>query len=142
MRTALFAPALLALSACMAAPPESPTAVPGNTPVDPAVAAQLFAETCLATLPDHAGVPAVLAARPFTRNAATGTYYHDTLNLSFAQRGSSCSMVFLTTDANPEDRFLAGARAANVPARGQADFSTGPAPPPFDGQTVVRVRIN
>jgi len=135
---------LFALTACMA-PPTSPTAGPGPTPADPTAAGLMFANTCMATAPQFAGLPAAVAKYPMTQNASTGTYYHNQQNLSIKRigEGSSgyCSMVLAGTQPLPE---TAGAFAAAVnstnPAAG-TNITLG-AGPQINGRSYFNARID
>jgi hypothetical protein len=104
-------------TAAAATPPSLPTAGPGTTLVGPAVAGNLFVDICLANLPDFTGTPAALALEPFTQNTGTGTYYHDTLNLSIklvTENGEpKCSIVFAARAGMTEITFGFGEVVAN-----------------------------
>ena len=138
MKTLAALPALALLAAC-AQPPSDPNAGPGATPASPAQAGALFSQVCIANLPRFAGAPATLAALPFTQRTSTGTYYHNSLNLSFSLSYGDCSLVFFTTDTTPADEFVEGAEQTGISGRGDAAFNvfTGPA-----GLVGVNVRID
>lgn len=61
--------------------------------------AQMFGTYCAQTLPDFSDAEKRLRTGPFSQ-ADTGTFYHDTLNLSFKlfedTQTRSCSMVFVS----------------------------------------------
>ncbi|MGB5557049.1 MAG: hypothetical protein WBN04_03450 [Paracoccaceae bacterium] len=67
---------------------------PGPAAVDAVSASKLFNDVCGKTAPSFRKAPAVMAELPFRQNTATGTYYHQSLDLSFKLLPKRCSMVF------------------------------------------------
>ena len=86
--------AITAMSACVGTAPVSPNASPGAQPASPRMAAQIFNDACVQTLPNLAGAPQAIAAYPMTQHATFGTYYHNQQNLSVKLIGADCSIVF------------------------------------------------
>ena len=118
--TTLSALCVLAVSACTATPTVASKAGPGQGVPDPQRAGFLFAEACILTAPGFENVPTVLADHPFTQNAETGTYYHDTLNLSVKRLPEGCSLVFGT--ATPMDDTIAGLAQGTASVVAQPDL--------------------
>ena len=100
-RSALSLIALLFLPACVSGTPVSTTAAPGAQDTNPQEAGRIFAAMCINTLPDYAGAAEAAAAFPLTQSASTGTYFHNSQNLSFKLTGDSCSMVAGTASSDP-----------------------------------------
>ena len=103
---ALLLGATVALSACVesntAAPPAGSSQVgPGARKADVVDASVMFRRVCVVTAPDMAAAKRELSKMPFVQNSATGTYYHQALDLSFKVRKEGgqtvCSMVLGTT---------------------------------------------
>lgn len=124
--------ALAGVAGCTSVP-RSPNAGPAAGPTSAVLAGQLFAEICIAPAPTFAGSKAALAARGFTQNAITNTYYLTSENLSIklldsalATRGvlsfddpaqpDTCSLVFGTN--------VDGDTAASQLAQGTAAVTT------------------
>ncbi len=146
MRRALtiLAASTLLLSAC-AQPPVSATAGPSTAPASPVTAGTLFAKGCLQQLPSFSGTPAALSTEPVTQRESSGTYYHNSQNLSLkvvqTSEGPYCSVVFGTT-GNSDQVINAFGTAASQAAPGlQAnlilDFVPGP-----DNTTYYNARVN
>lgn len=112
-KRALIATLALAAVVGCATVPQSPTAGPAAGPTSAVLAGQLFAEICIEPAPTFAGSKAALAARGFTQNTITNTFYLTSENLSIklqdsalAERGvlsfddpaqpDTCSIVFAT----------------------------------------------
>ncbi|MCF2869583.1 hypothetical protein L0664_00770 [Octadecabacter sp. G9-8] len=124
--------ALVALGACQAAAPSTgpTTAVaaarstvgPGSQPATAQDAINNFA-VCINSAPTFAQAPQQLRALPFTQNSNTGTWYHQTLNLSINVSGNRCSMVF----GSNEERELLGLALAvgSTEGNGQGNANIG-----------------
>jgi len=140
-----FAAATLASLAACATPPSSPTAAPGPNPADPAMAGRLFAETCMATAPQFAGLAAAMASYPMTQNAGTGTYYHNTQDLSVKRVGTgangSCSIV-LGSNASHADMASAFAGAIDATNPSDGTTITLQAAGQFNGRSILNARID
>lgn len=142
-RPLLVLPVLAIVAGCMQVP-QSPTAGPGPQNADPRVAAQVFNSACLESGPAFANTPAALATLPFTQNARTGTFYHNSQNMSVKLQGSpanACSIVFGTT-ANPAQTLVAfGQRLKAIAGDGNPnvllDGSRGP-----DGKNYLIARFS
>ena len=92
---------LFPLSACADVAvgiPVSPNAVPGPAFMPSQEAGMIFAKACLSSGPNFEDAAEQLAAYPFTLHAITGTYYHNTANLSVRAAPESCSLVFATAE--------------------------------------------
>lgn len=74
-------------------PKTSVNAGPGSRPATRNSAVALFTDVCVATAPTFADAPAVLAKKPVLQNANTGTYYHQTYDMSVKITPSGCSIV-------------------------------------------------
>lgn len=132
--------ALLALAACeTTAPPSGPilqassatsptTQMPlmGTTPVDLNWVRSMFHLMCYKVFPDPAAHEEELASAHFTRDPATGTYFHSSLQMSF-RFDDNCSMVFNArnnTDAIEYLYALATVTAQGRPSRSDYDRDT------------------
>ena len=88
---------------CTAIPGEIPvsaTAGPGPNVLSAFDAGVIFADAFLirgANFEDHRQG---LAGFPFTQNSATGTFYHNTANLSVKVTDAQCSMVYVANASN------------------------------------------
>lgn len=127
--------AALALSACVAptaatraAAPVSANAGPGPNDATPAQAAALFRQVCVDTVPSHAKARTALAALPFVQRQSTGTYYHNSLNLSFKLIADGptpvCSLVFGATSDPTAAIKSAGKAGVRVSIDGNARFGS------------------
>jgi len=83
-----------------------PSVGPGPSPATPKQAGVLFAQICIATLPNFEGAAAKLSAPPFKQNSTTGTYYHQQINLSFK---------LMKEDGKPVCSLVYGAKSAITP---------------------------
>ena len=136
--------ASLALLGACAAPPVSDTAGPQLAPASPATAGKLFAKGCLQQLPAFSGTPAALATEPVTQRRDTGTFYHNSENLSIkvveVEGARFCSVVFGTTGSTSAviNAFgtAASAAAPGVQADLAIDFTGGP-----EGVTYYNARV-
>jgi len=132
------------LSAC-ATPPVSDAAGPGAIPADPSAAGLLFANTCMATAPQFAGLPAAVASYPFTQNARTGTYYHNQQNLSIKRLGQGadgyCSMV-VGSDKSMADTAVAFSEAVTATNPVSGTSITLGAGPQVNGLSYFNARID
>ncbi len=137
----IAAASLVFLSGC-AGTAESPNAGPGAQDADSAVAARIFYDVCVETLPTHDGAAAALANYPFTRHSTFGTYYHNVQNLSVKIVGGQCSMVFATS-SNPTQFIVAFGRSLDAIAQANGktnvDVSLGGGPQP-DGKFYANAR--
>lgn len=90
---------LLTLSAC-AEPAENTQVAPGQLAASGNAAGTIFAQTCLGTGPQFASLPQAAANLPMTQSPQSGTYFHNTLDISVARTGQGssgrCSIVFGT----------------------------------------------
>jgi hypothetical protein len=113
-----LAAALLALSGCMPATDTisaSPTAGPGAAFMSPYDAGVIFADVCLTRGARFERAREGLVGFPFTQNTRTGTYYHNTANLSVKVSPQSCSMVYGTRqDTDAAKRGLAQGTASVI----------------------------
>jgi hypothetical protein len=95
----------------------APDAGPGQTLTTASAAGKLFAEVCLATAPSFVAAPLALSVQPFTQNSTTGTYYHNSLNLSFKlldrDSGLACSLVFAAA-GEPDQTYAAFVESAEA----------------------------
>ena len=140
LRTFIVTAALVAAASGCMQPSVSATAAPGAAPASPATAGQLFAKGCLQQLPSFAGTPAAIANDPITRRQSSGTYYHNTQNLSLKLLPGYCSVVFGTT-GNTDDVINAFGTAASAAAPGvQADITLDFTPGP-EGLTYYNARV-
>jgi hypothetical protein len=90
----------------------------GDTP--PNVAALLFRDICVQTLPGFKKAASALKKAKFNRNTKTGTYYHPDYNLSVKitkYKGSpQCSLVMIGTSEPEQTSYMfAAAVFADVP---------------------------
>ena len=141
MRALALIPTLL-LTACVQAAPVSPAAGPGASDAAPSEAGRIFAAMCLDTLPTLDGAEAAAARFPLTQNANTGTFYHNTQNLSFKLTGNQCSMVAATSSPDPTDfivQTMTAADAAMAPSDARPDVSVSGAQGP-DGKFYLNAR--
>ncbi len=71
---------------------------PGKGKVDAIFGSLMFSDICAKTLPRFRSAPSVLAKMRFKQSPETGTYFHQSLDMSvklFEQNGRQvCSMVF------------------------------------------------
>ena len=97
---------------------------------------ELFSQVCLDTAPDFANAPIVLDALPVQRNFDTGTYFHETLNLSFKLISRDdveiCSMV-MASDDDPVPAILNAAQSSDL------DVTISP-PLDIEGETYYRIQ--
>ena len=120
-RFALISTCLAMMSSCAPAInpiPSSANAGPGTNLMIPYDAAIIFADTCLIRGKNFDDYVEGLRVHNVTRNANTGTYYHNTANLSVRIAGDQCSLVF-ATDQDPDS-------AVSELARGTASMVAGP----------------
>ena len=80
----------------------------------------MFADVCLTRGPNFEDAYQGLSGFPVTQNARTGTYYHNTANLSVKVTSAQCSMVYGTN--SKVDDTVSGL------AQGSASILQGPAP--------------
>jgi hypothetical protein len=126
LRLVVAAVVTMGLVACEPAPPvrmmvagapSAPDAGPGERLPTATAAGTLFANVCLATAPSFVAAPLALFTEPFTQNSTTGTYYHNSLNLSFKliDNGGSlrCSLVFAAA-GDPETVYATFVAAADA----------------------------
>lgn len=95
---------------------------PGSEQVDGFAAAAILGDVCVATAPSFRNAPAVMAKMPFRQHPGTGTYYHQTLDLSVKLLPKRCSMVFTSKD---EPSQLGIAIATSAAMAGQSTGSMG-----------------
>ncbi len=138
MNKPTLAVATLALLAACTTPPANPNAGPGATLASPQEAGTLFAQVCVANLPQFRSAPATLARLPFTQNSTTSTYYHNTLNLSVNLAQGDCSMVFFSNDSTPAEEFVTGAEQTGIQGSGDATFTVRQ----LNGLTVANIRLS
>ena len=81
---------------------ESPAAGPGEAYMQPYDAAVIFADTCLIRGSGFEEALEGLRVHNVTRNSTTGTYYHNTANLSVKVTPQECSLVFATKQDKSE----------------------------------------
>ena len=101
----------------------------------------IFADVCLTRGSAFQNAREGLQGFPFTQNAATGTFYHNTRNLSVKVTDKTCSLVFATDKSiNDTVRELAkgSASLAPQPPQGVKVTSSKAA----DGNTYFRLGIN
>ena len=100
MRTvAAFLGVFLVVGACATVAQtisESPAAGPGEDYMEPYDAGVIFADTCLIRGSGFEDALEGLRVHNVTRNSTTGTYYHNTANLSVKVTSQECSLVFAT----------------------------------------------
>lgn len=104
-KSALIATFVLASVAGCTNVPSSSTAGPAAGPTSAVLAGQLFAEICIAQAPTFAGSQAAMAARGFTQNAITKTFYLTTENLSVKlldSRDADAGRLNFDVPANPD----------------------------------------
>jgi len=126
-------------------PPTSPTAGPGPNPADPTAAGLLFANTCIATAPQFAGLASAVANYPMTQNEAFGTYFHNQQNLSIKRvgQGSSgyCSMVLSAGQSLADTAAAFGAAVDSTNPPNGTTISLG-AGPEINGRSYFNARID
>lgn len=93
--------------------PVSANAGPGPKDVTPKVGGALFNQICLQTAPSFQQAPAQIAKHPFVQSALTGTYFHQTIDLSIKLGPKRCSLVMAGTSLGPQSvaTFLDAAKA-------------------------------
>ncbi len=96
-RVAVFL-ALVGLTACQTTAGSGQSEVlPGATDVDPVVALDMYRRICTDTAPSFSGAADVLSTLPFKQHPTTGTYFHQSINMSFkivvTPTLDQCSMV-------------------------------------------------
>ncbi len=105
MRAQILSALAIGIAAGCAAPPDqipvSPSAGPGPNIMSAFDAGVIFTDVCLTRGPNFEDAVQGLSGFSFTQNAATGTYYHNTANLSVKVRDEQCSMVY-GVNANTE----------------------------------------
>ena len=101
MRSLMFSVlATISLGACTppaSTIPSSSTAGPGPQILSAFDAGIIFADTCLIRGPNFENSIEGLRVHNVTQNASTGTYYHNSANLSVRITPDQCSMVYGTS---------------------------------------------
>lgn len=145
-KTAIKAIALCSalLVAGCATTPVSQNAGPGSVDADPALAAQIFNDVCLNGGPAFSAAPAAVATFPFTQSAGTGTYFHNTQNLSVKLIGTpanECSIVFAVS-TDPVQKLVTFMETLNAIAPDDdSTVSLGDTRGP-DGKTYLNARLS
>ena len=89
--------AFTALAGCVGSDTQvssKPNAGPGTQFTTPVEAGRIFAKACVLTEPTFKGAEKALLTYPITHSSTTGTYYHNSDNLSVKVHQGTCSLVF------------------------------------------------
>lgn len=103
------------VAAVVVPPNASATVRPGPEPVSIDAAIMLFEQVCISHYPDLKASEGAVRRLPFAQLPATGTYYHQKLDLSFKfiPEKRACSLVFGSREDPVQLAMMFGAVVSN-----------------------------